>query len=213
MKAMEFIEVYKASSIGRNAFREKGGYHQYIQNDNLKIRLSQSFDVFLSHSHLDEELVVGVKSVLEFRGYSVFVDWIHNSNFDGSIASSGAEMIKVADYLRVHMKKCRWLFYLHTNSSSVSKWCPWELGYFDSQSHPNEGVYVVPLVTGHDKFKGQEYLALYPVIEFAHFGVTKRMMLNEEGKVFSGMWGNYQDSFKSERWEISTGKERIRKII
>ena len=35
-----------------------------------------SFDVFLSHSFMDQELVLGAKQLLEEKGLSVYVDWI-----------------------------------------------------------------------------------------------------------------------------------------
>jgi len=64
------------------------------------------------------------------------------------------------------MKQSRYLFYVHTVNSFLSKWCPWELGYFDALSSPEERVYVMPLVEDRTMpFGGQEYLGLYRLVQ------------------------------------------------
>ena len=35
-----------------------------------------SYDVFLSHSYDDRQIILGAKRFIEAKGYSVFVDWI-----------------------------------------------------------------------------------------------------------------------------------------
>ena len=180
--------------MGRNAIKEKGGSVHYSISEVLRIQQTREFDIFLSHSHLDDELVAGVKSVLEFRGYSVFIDWVHNSNYNKEKDLTSTELREVANYLREYMKRCKWMYYLHTNASSLSRWCPWELGYFDSRSDLYNDVYVVPVVKNKDTFKGQEYLSLYPVIEFKDFGLTHPSFLTESGSEFSGMMWRYLDS-------------------
>lgn len=48
----------------------------------LKGACSQRFDIFLSHSIRDSELVLGVKVVLEDAGKSVYIDWIEDPALD-----------------------------------------------------------------------------------------------------------------------------------
>ena len=122
---------------------------------------TQRFDIFLSHSSLDRELVVGVKSILEGKGWSVYVDWITDAALDRSSVNKAN-----AAAVRARMRQCDRLFYAHTANSKESLWCPWELGYFDAKSHPNENVFVMPLVErSSDPFTGQGYLKLYRLID------------------------------------------------
>ncbi|MCK0157992.1 toll/interleukin-1 receptor domain-containing protein [Cellulophaga sp. F20128] len=121
---------------------------------------NQTFDVFLSHSYLDKDIVLGIKLTLEEYGYSVYVDWIQDANLNrGSVNKETAAII------RERMKKCRALIHTFSINSSNSKWMPWELGYFDGIKSQ---VAVLPVTTTEkDSFKGAEYLDLYPFIKKA----------------------------------------------
>ncbi|MBU0556044.1 MAG: toll/interleukin-1 receptor domain-containing protein [Alphaproteobacteria bacterium] len=122
------------------------------------------FDIFLSHSHQDRELVLGAKQLIEESGRTVYVDWIEDARLDRSKVSR-----EHADKLRVRMRQCDTLFYAHTPSASVSKWCPWELGYFDAFSHPDCQVYVLPILEGGERYEGQEYLSLYETVDLSTY--------------------------------------------
>lgn len=124
-----------------------------------------SFDIFLSHSKMDEKYVLGAKRILEEKGLSVYVDWLEDTQLDRSMVNK-----ETADYIRKRMKQCKLLFYLHTPNSRVSKWCPWELGYFDGYTESAERTMVFPLVNSGESFKGQEYLGLYPFVDIDHIG-------------------------------------------
>jgi hypothetical protein len=124
-----------------------------------RIKKSSNFDVFLSHSRMDAELVQGAKTVLETYGLTVYVDWVDDPQLDRSAVSAAA-----ADILRLRMQTSRSLVYAHTVNSSLSKWCPWELGYFDGVRGGN--VFVLPIVDLQaTKFVGQDYLGLYPYLD------------------------------------------------
>lgn len=126
-----------------------------------------SFDIFLSHSKMDEKYVLGAKRILEEKGFTVYVDWIDDPQLDRSYVNK-----RTADYLRKRMKQCKLLFYLHTKNASLSKWCPWELGFFDGQTGSAERTFVFPLVHSGESFKGQEYLELYPIVDIDNVGQT-----------------------------------------
>lgn len=119
-----------------------------------------SFDIFLCHAKVDAELVLGAKLLLEKHGLSVYVDWIDDPHMDHSAVTK-----ENAARLRVRMQQCNRLFYLHTPNAALSKWCPWELGFFDGKSHPQAGVYIFPLIEAGASYRGQEYLALYEPVE------------------------------------------------
>lgn len=121
--------------------------------------LSTRFDVFLSHSRLDAEVILGVKSILENEGLRVYVDWIEDQQLDRSQVTA-----KTADVLRIRMRNSQSLIFATSESSSSSKWMPWELGYFDG-FRPGY-VAILPLVpTSTSDFVGQEYIGLYPYLQ------------------------------------------------
>jgi hypothetical protein len=124
-------------------------------------RLRTKFDVFLSHSIRDAELVLGAQEYLQGLGLSVYVDWIIDRDLERNKVSTAT-----AEMLRVRMRQCGILVYLHTLNSPTSKWMPWELGYFDGRKPGKVSIFPVaksPLNT----FVGQEYLGLYPYFDEA----------------------------------------------
>jgi hypothetical protein len=128
-----------------------------------------SFDIFLSHSSIDKILVLGAKKLLEDKGLTVYVDWIDDPQLSRANVTRAT-----ADQIRRRMRQCKSMFYLHTQNAVLSKWCPWELGYFDAFTHPSRRVYVFPLVEQGQSFKGQEYLELYDAMEMNDIGRTGR---------------------------------------
>ena len=116
------------------------------------------FDIFLSHSIADAELVLGVKVLLEAQGLRVYVDWVDDKALERDQVTE-----KTAAVLRKRMRQSESLLYLASDNASKSKWMPWELGYFDG--FKNGGVSILPVLEKSDSpFEGQEYLGLYPII-------------------------------------------------
>lgn len=131
-----------------------------IANESEKLHYSgKTYDVFLSHSVKDAEIVIGVKAFLEEQGNSVYVDWLEDSELDRTKVTP-----ENAEILRLRMKACSSLIFIATDNASGSKWMPWELGYFDG--FRANSVAVLPVLEDwQNSFDGQEYLGLYPVIE------------------------------------------------
>jgi hypothetical protein len=137
---------------------------------------SRGYDVFLSHSSLDAEVILGLKVVLERHGLSVYVDWIDDANLDRVSVTP-----ETASILRGRMRSCRALFYALSANAASSKWMPWELGYFDGL---NGRVAIVPVTeSAKNNFLGQEYLGLYPFVDEA----------NNSGKVLN-LWVNPRET-------------------
>jgi hypothetical protein len=118
-----------------------------------------SFDVFLSHAKLDSELVLGVKAVLETAGQSVYVDWVDDPLLDRTKVTPAT-----ADQIRRRMRQCASLIYVYSRNATVSRWMPWELGYFDAY---NGNVAVLPIVQSATEttHKGEEFVGLYPYVD------------------------------------------------
>src|ERR1700733_3990964 len=97
------------------------------------------FDVFLSHSFKDAEVIAGVKSYIEDQGLTVYVDWIDDPQADRRYVTAAT-----ADMLRRRMNHCGTLLYASTDAAINSKWMPWELGYFDGSKPGHVGI--VPII-------------------------------------------------------------------
>lgn len=146
-----------------------------------------SYDIFLSHSKLDSELILGVKLVLESGGHSVYVDWISDPQLDRSRVSA-----VTADRLRSRMRQSRALFYVHSKNASVSRWMPWELGYFDGF---NGNVAVLPIMENPSShFQGEEYLGLYPYVDVT--GVTVYIHRDRETFMRFSRWHSSSDKLR-----------------
>jgi hypothetical protein len=114
-------------------------------------------DFFLSHSKIDERLVLAVRNRLIRHGYRVYVDWIDDPQLDRSAVSKAT-----ANTLRNRMDRSDGLLYLATQSSAKSTWMPWELGYFDG-AKGSDRVGILPIFgNAGGAFDGNEYLNLYP---------------------------------------------------
>ncbi|KMN78965.1 toll-Interleukin receptor [Chromobacterium sp. LK11] len=118
----------------------------------------EKFDIFLSHSSVDSDLVLGVMILLQKQNLNVYVDWVVDRQLNRNSVDKAT-----AATLRQRMKHSHSMIYIATDSASNSKWMPWELGFFDG--HKPGQVAILPLQdTENQSFQGQEYLGLYPVV-------------------------------------------------
>lgn len=129
-----------------------------ILEENASYKPSNTYDIFLSHSIKDADLILGMKKILEGLGYSIYVDWIEDNHLDRAKVNAAT-----ADKLRERMNSCSTLFFITTTNSIKSLWMPWECGYFDGKK---EKVAIVPIEvnSSSNSYAGQEYLGLYPYI-------------------------------------------------
>lgn len=118
-----------------------------------------SYDIFLSHSFKDAHFVLALRMELVAMGYSTYVDWVDDMQLDRSKVSK-----ETASLLRKRMQTSKSLLLVSTENAHLSKWVPWELGYFDGFK---DKVAILPIVESEfpgDSYYGQEYLGLYPYI-------------------------------------------------
>lgn len=157
---MAFFTKLEARSAAARGNNRSGKTHDRILDEAVASVLdSDRFDIFLSHSITDAELVSGVKTLLEEQGLKVYVDWIEDRQLDRSAVSK-----QTAQLLRGRMRQSKSLIYVATENASSSKWMPWELGFFDG-FNPGSVAVLPLLVNANDPFPSQEYLALYPVVQ------------------------------------------------
>ncbi|NLR39177.1 toll-Interleukin receptor [Novosphingobium sp. ERW19] len=124
------------------------------------------YDIFLSQTIRDAEIVLGVYDLLTSAGYSVFCDWIEAPDTDRSkVTPANAALI------RATMGVSDTLLFLDTKGADQSLWMCWELGWFDGGRGP---VAVLPVLTeGERYYRGREFLGLYPYIEVDEDGRIK----------------------------------------
>ena len=121
---------------------------------------SEVYDIFISHSYLDKNLINALYYIFESCGYTVFIDWKNEELQNRDEVSK-----EVAIKLKKYMKNCKGLLYVATNNSSNSKWCPWELGFVDGLKNR---VAILPILNDEkNEYSGQEYLGIYPYVVYA----------------------------------------------
>jgi hypothetical protein len=129
-------------------------------NEERNAPVTTAFDVFLSHSYRDaraltQDELFQLKKLIESWGLKVYVDWIVDPHLDRSRVTA-----ENAQCLRNRMTRSRSLLYATTQTSSTSKWMPWELGYVDGKT---SRAAILPVIDqSGDGYAGQEYLGIYP---------------------------------------------------
>lgn len=119
-----------------------------------------NYDVFISYSWNDRAYANKVVQLLERCGYTVYIDYNDNLLNRSNVSEETARRIIQA------MKKCKGLLHLYSPSASVSKWCPWEVGVFSGIK--DFKCANLPLTEDYNEdFKKQEYLEIYPYVEYA----------------------------------------------
>lgn len=153
-----FSEISKAHGTHRstavNLIKENNRQRIFESNDN-DINV---YDIFLSHSSQDSQIILGILDSLNDLGYSVYVDWVDDPQLDRANVTKAT-----ANTLKVRMNQSKSLLYATTLHASGSKWMPWELGYMDGKK---DRAGILPIFENENSsshnYNGQEYLGIYP---------------------------------------------------
>lgn len=154
---------------------------------------TKQYDIFLSHSSKDEELIAGLKLILNDLGYSVYVDWNDEALNPDDVSPDTAKI------LRERMKQCKSLVYAFSENAANSKWMPWELGYFDALK--NSRVAVLPISQkAKYAYKGSEFVGVYYVVQIAQIQNSKD----------SAIWIHNGDDYVNFKFRLNDNKEPYR---
>jgi hypothetical protein len=123
-------------------------------------RASALSTIFLSHSHLDKELALGLVGYFESLGISLYVDW--NDGDMPRIANR-----ETADKIKQKIASNSLFMVLATKNALNSKWVPWEVGVADQMKHFSR-ILVIPVSDSYGRYEGSEYLQLYQQIGNAY---------------------------------------------
>lgn len=128
---------------------------------------AEKFSIFLCHSFLDADVVLGLKTRIESLGYSVYIDWFEDPSYTRSEVTK-----EIAIILKKRMANCSSLFFATSANSTHSKWMPWECGYFDGLCG---AVAICPISRSVQyTYTGQEYLGIYPYVQQDNIKDTER---------------------------------------
>ena len=153
---------------------------QILQETRQGIPLGTEFDIFLSHSFSDADIVLGLALELRNLGYRVYVDWAIDSQLDRANVSRDTAVI-----LRKRMDDSKSLFYAATENTTDSKWMPWEAGYFDAKKNTVAILPVQNYSQPDDKYEGREYLSLYYYVTMnSSKSGTVRLYINEDPETY-----------------------------
>lgn len=120
--------------------------------------------VFLSHKHKDFEDIkeaTGVIEMLENLGVKVYIDSMDNQM---PTQTSGETAARIKDMI----KYCDKFILVATEKAIDSYWCNWELGIGDVHKYIRN-IAIIPIKEKGEsdgKYKGNEYLQIYPRITY-----------------------------------------------
>lgn len=125
---------------------------------------------FLCHSHKDEALVKGLIALFQEVKIDLYIDWKDNAMPD-------SPNMLTAIRIQSKIRTCNYFFFLASQDSMTSRWCPWEIGYADSS---NKSIYIIPTNDTLGIY-GNEYLQLYRNIDIGTIGQLERLSIFEAG--------------------------------
>ena len=117
---------------------------------------------FLCHSHHDAKDVQGLLTLFQENGWNVYVDWK-----DSAMPETPTK--ETAQQIQRKIREMDYFLFLATPNSVASRWCPWEIGYADSQK-PTDQLLIIPTEDREGTWYGNEYLQLYRHIDEAEGG-------------------------------------------
>ena len=94
--------------------------------------LFQRYDIFLSHSSLDEKELLRIKSVLNLQGYTVYIDWVN----DREMLNRKNQDNNTWNALQMRMDQSNRLLYVMTDNSINSIYTKKEVLYFKEKHKP-----------------------------------------------------------------------------
>ncbi len=67
---------------------------------------------------------------------------------------------QTAERIQQRIIELDWFFFLATDNSMKSRWCPWEIGYADGKKQLNS-ILILKTIDNYGNYYGNEYLKLY----------------------------------------------------
>ena len=93
---------------------------------------------FLSHAYVDKLYCIALFKYFIDNGIYLYIDWMHHREADNGLdlkRTLGHELCRSEQLLFLRSPNSELQL---KGNKSVRSWCSWELGYFASQTHPDE---------------------------------------------------------------------------
>lgn len=132
------------------------------QSANESFNLGRTKDkptVFLSHKHDEIKPLEQTIKLIKSCGVDVYIDWMDEGMPKKTCA-------KTAERIKDKIEKCDKFILVGTEGAINSKWCNWELGIGDVRKHDNANLAVLPIKRNYSDYSGNEYIELYPTIQY-----------------------------------------------
>lgn len=154
---MSFLHVETVRARARLLAASRGQTPELALLELSRRRLAH-YDIFLSQTIRDPEIVLGVYEILTSAGHTVFCDWIEQPGVERSQVTPAN-----AAFIRRTMNISDTFLFLDTEGAAQSLWMCWELGWFDGHRGP---VAILPVLDENAQYyRGREFLGLYPYVE------------------------------------------------
>lgn len=122
--------------------------------NNSKEQKLKKYDFFISHSYKDSALVQKLIEHENLMGNDVFCDWINDSDYLKRHLLCSATL----SVIEKRLEQSDALLFLHSENSTASVWCKYELNFFHALGRPiytisaddvESSVYSLQLETGN----------------------------------------------------------------
>lgn len=141
---------------------------------NSQLEQMKKYDLFLSHSSFDSELLLNLKSILNHCHVNVYVDWVSDRN----ALKRELTNANTAKTIIERLKSSKALLYIHTEASQNSKWAPWELGFFHALKRKI-------CIYNPNNIEKAPYLDIYPTTVLEE---GKLFVETEDGRILIEKW-------------------------
>ena len=187
---------------------ESGSFSRYrnIVNLNESRRITKSFSeghefttkttVFLSHKHNELDELQDVIGFLQ-KEFDVQV-YIDSKDPNMPATTSGETATRIKNII----KQSDRFILLATEGAIESKWCNWELGYGDAQKFRDKIALfpIKPKYTLDEKYKGSEYLQIYPYISCKEYSGYENGCFLEKGYYLTTIYNGRKTSKPLSVW-------------
>ncbi|WP_210259612.1 toll/interleukin-1 receptor domain-containing protein [Rhizobium sophorae] len=141
-----------AMAIDQSDIRSSASYST-VRKSASDGRRENKRTAFLCHSHVDADLAKGLQGYLHRKGWEVYIDWEDHTMPERPDR-------RTAEKIQGKIRDLEMFFFLATQNSMASRWCPWEIGYADGVKDLNR-ILVIQTRDSRGVTHGNEYLQLY----------------------------------------------------
>lgn len=161
--------------------------------------------IFLSHKHQEKNILLQVKAFFEKLGMKVYVDWMRSDMQHTTDASTAKELKK-------QISNQDKFILVATEAAINAPWCNWELGLADQIKVGTDKVAILPIEDRTGTWKHNEYLRIYPSIEYRD-GYTKNyngLTITKDWYVFYPQNSNGKRDYLSLNDWLKKGMPQVR---